>query len=387
MKKTTPKPQRSRIRRRLIGFSVLIGMGMIAFMIFIHQSFSNSLREERKAKTLHLSAAAIGVIQYFYKLELLGQVTSTQAKGYAIKALESATYGKNGYFWINSDDGELLMQPYTPERVGINQIDWADINGRLIFVEFVKTAKTGGGWVAYHWPKPGGNEEYPKISYVSYFEPWGWVLGTGVYLDDMQAHIFKVVTKASGMLFASFLVFVVIAFVVVNYFFRQLGDLAVRDALTNLHTKRFLDEISSSILKKKQRLSDQVLAIVFIDIDFFKKVNDTFGHEWGDKVLKELAVTLQDSARAEDFCIRYGGEEFVVIGFFENEAAVVAFAERIRERASQLIFSNQKTEFSITLSAGIAIHDNAKESFEDTLKRADQKLYQSKRSGRNCVSI
>ena len=304
-----------------------------------------------------------------------------------MKALESAIYGQNGYFWVNSGDGELLMQPYTPERVGINQIDWVDINGKQIFLEFIKTAKAGGGWVAYYWPKPSTKEEYPKISYVSYFEPWDWVLGTGVYLDDMQAQIFKIVTKASGILFTSFLVFVVVAFLVVNYFFRQLSELAVRDALTNLYTKRFLNEILPFILKKNQRLPDQVLAVIFIDIDFFKNVNDTFGHDWGDKVLKELADIFQDSIRPDDFCIRYGGEEFVIVGFFGNEKTTFDFVERIRERASQLVFSNKKTKFSITLSAGIAFHDSARESFEDTLNRADQKLYKSKKSGRNCISI
>jgi len=387
MQKLLPQSHIFSIQNKLIGFSVLIGVGIIAFLIFFYQSFSGSLEEEKKIQTKNLSASAMGVIQYFHHLTLSGDLKSSDAQRYAMDALGSAIYGNKGYFWINSGEGILLMQPHIPGRVGINQNEWTDTNGQFIFREFVRKAKEGGGWVTYHWPKPESQKEYPKISYVAYFAPWDWVLGTGVYLDDMQDHIFWVITKASGILFASFLVFVVAAFLIVNHFIRQLGDLAVRDALTDLYTKRFLNEIMPSILNKHQRLDDHVLAAIFMDIDHFKNVNDKYGHNWGDKVLKQIATVLMRNTRPDDYCIRYGGEEFVLVGFYGDEFSAVSTAERIRNEASKLLFSDNYVEFRITLSAGIAFHDSTNETFEETLKRADKKLYQSKEAGRNRVSI
>jgi diguanylate cyclase (GGDEF)-like protein len=387
MLKRLPESRRLPIQKKLVGLTMLIGVGIIAFLIFFYYSFSASLQNEKKAQSRHLSESAMGIIDYFYQLEESGQLAPSVAQEYAMNALQSATYGDNGYFWINSGDGELLMQPYTPERVGINQIDWTDGKGNLVFLEFVSKAKVGGDWVSYSWPKPNSTFEYPKISYVAYFPPWDWVLGTGLYLDDMQNNVFWTVLKASGVLLVGFLTFIATTIFVVNYFVIQLGELAVRDTLTNLYTKRFLKEVLPTILDKHKRLRDSVLAVVFIDIDHFKNVNDSYGHDIGDKVLKRVSATMMNTTRPDDYCIRFGGDEFVLIGFFDDETAVVNTVERIRTEAAQLYFCEIGLDFHLCISAGIALHDNERGSFDDTLKRADMKLYESKAAGRNRVSI
>lgn len=387
MLKRLPESRRLPIQNKLIGLSMLIGAGIIAFLIFFYYSFSASLQEEKKAQSKHLSESAMGVIEYFHQLAASGQLASSEAQEYAMNALKTATYGDNGYFWINSGDGDLLMQPYTPERVGINWSDLTDGKGNLVFREFVSRAKSGGDWVSYYWTKPNSRVEYPKISYVVYFAPWDWVLGTGLYLDDMQRNVLWAVIKASGILIAGFLVFIATTMFVVNYFVFQLGELAVRDTLTNLYTKRFLKEVLSAILDKNKRLTNSVLAVVFMDIDHFKTVNDSHGHDCGDKVLKQVAAVMMNTTRPDDYCIRFGGDEFVLIGFFDDETAVVNAVERIRNEAAQLNFSEKGRVFQVTLSAGIALHDGSKGSFDDTLKRADMKLYESKEAGRNRVSV
>jgi diguanylate cyclase (GGDEF)-like protein len=374
------------IKKRLFGISILIFIGMLIFIYFSYQTFTVSLENERKYQTQNLSSSAMGIIQHFYHLELSGEIKTNEAKKYAIQALESATYGKTGYFWINGGSGELLMQPYAPERVGINQIDWTDANGKYIFREFINKAKSGGGWVSYSWPKPGSKDEYPKISYVSYFEPWDWVLGTGVYLDDMQKSIFRVVAKASGILFAVFLVFVAGAVAFINIFVSQLENLAIRDVLTSLYTKRFLFEVIPDILRKSLRLKDKSLAVIFMDIDHFKRVNDNYGHSMGDGVLRSLGEVIFAETRADDYCVRYGGEEVVVVGFYDDLSAAIRAADRIRTSFEKQIFIADRSEFNVTLSAGIAIYNGECETFEDTLERADKKLYEAKTSGRNRIA-
>lgn len=122
--------------------------------------------------------------------------------------MQNATHVKNGYYWINLGDGTPYMQPHTPERVGINQINWTDVKGKPIFQEFIGVAKQGGGWVECHWPKPHGDFEFRKISYVDYFAPWNWVLGTGKYLDDIKPETGEVLSRASTIVLASLCVFV-----------------------------------------------------------------------------------------------------------------------------------------------------------------------------------
>ncbi|CAG36710.1 cache domain-containing protein [Desulfotalea psychrophila] len=387
MSKPANQTTRLPIHNKLLAFIILIGLGIAAFLLFFYYSFSTSLEEEKKEQSKHLTEIGLGVVQHFYQMSSEGKMTSAEAKDLAMNALENATYGKNGYLWINSGEGKLLMQPYTPERVGLNQIDWTDLKGKYFFKEFINTAKNGGGWVSYYWPKPKVPEESPKISYVTYFAPWNWVLGTGLYLDDMQKNVFWTVFKASGIFITCFILFIAATTFMVNYFLRQLGELAIKDTLTNLYTKRFLEEILPNVLKKLHRDNQHLLVVIFIDIDHFKKVNDSYGHSCGDLVLKRLANILMDNTRPDDFSIRFGGEEFLLIGFFRNEQEAIAVTERIRKETACLVFEDNNSKFQITLSAGIAIYQPDTESFEGTLKRADKKLYEAKDSGRNRICI
>lgn len=365
---------------------LLISAGALAFLYFFFLSYSNSLKEEKKAQSKYMSEVGIGIIESFYTLASRGEVSVEEAQFLAMNALESATFGENGYYWINSGEGVLLMQPYTPERVGINQIDWIDSNGALVFRDFIGKAKSGGGWVSYSWAKPHSEVEFPKISYISYFKPWDWALGTGIYLDEMFRNINTIIIKASGVLLLSFISFVIMVLLLVNYFVRQLEDVAIRDPLTNLYTKRFLGEILPTLISRQQQDKESLLTIIFLDIDHFKSVNDHFGHKCGDEVLYKVAKVMIDNIRANDYCIRFGGEEFIIVGFFDSKDSASNCAERIRRKTSRLKFKNNNTTFGITISAGIAINDDC-ESFQEVLMRADEKLYQAKHSGRNIVVV
>lgn len=114
---------------------------------------------KKKTHSKHLSEVGIGVIQYFHRLELSGELTAAAAKSFASNALKSATYGTNGYFWINSGEGILLMQPYTPKRVGVNQIEWTDMNNKYVFKDFIREAKEGvvGSNTIGRSPAPGNS--------------------------------------------------------------------------------------------------------------------------------------------------------------------------------------------------------------------------------------
>ncbi|HWI65876.1 MAG TPA: GGDEF domain-containing protein, partial [Symbiobacteriaceae bacterium] len=132
----------------------------------------------------------------------------------------------------------------------------------------------------------------------------------------------------------------------------------------------------------------QQTSLVMLDIDFFKRVNDTYGHATGDLVLKQLAKWVTDTARNTDVVARYGGEEIGVILTHTGVAGAQEFAERLRLKVSQQIIKDpeEDAEFRVTVSIGVAQWEKGV-SFLDLVKRADAALYHSKRTGRNRVTI
>nr|WP_249185466.1 diguanylate cyclase [Moritella sp. 5] len=387
MDNLSSKSYRLPLQNKLVGLSIMIIIGIVAFVLFFYYSFSTSLEEEKKAQSKNFIESALGIIQHFHQLELSEKLTTVEAQQMAMRTLESATYGDDGYFWINDSKGKILIQPYMPNLVGLNMTNWADSTGKYIFQEFDREARKGGGWVSYTWPKLNTSKEFPKISYVAHYPAWDWLIGTGLYLDDMKSNIFWAVFRTSGVLLLGFLIFIITIVVIINYFVHQLSELSVRDSLTNLYTKRFLKEIIPTLLNHN-KMTNHHLAAIFMDLDHFKSVNDKHGHDNGDNVLKHVAKIMNDNAKQNDYCMRYGGEEFVLIGFFDSEMSAVDMAEMIRHQVSELRFTSDESTFNVTLSAGIALHHcHSNHSFEHTLKRADMKLYEAKTAGRNRVSI
>jgi diguanylate cyclase (GGDEF)-like protein len=162
---------------------------------------------------------------------------------------------------------------------------------------------------------------------------------------------------------------------------------AFRDSLTGLYNRRYLDAtLEREILRSlRSRLS---LAVIMLDIDFFKKVNDTFGHPMGDALLKEFAQMLRRRTRAEDVAARYGGEEFVLV--LPNISLDVALrrAESVREGMADLAIQAQLTSLGpVTVSAGLAVHPDHGASGALLLAAADAALYRAKREGRNRVVV
>lgn len=159
---------------------------------------------------------------------------------------------------------------------------------------------------------------------------------------------------------------------------------AHRDPLTQIGNRAAFDEALNKHISFNTRHKTD-FSIMVIDIDHFKKVNDTFGHIAGDKVLKSVADTIQNTLRASDEVFRYGGEEFVVILGNTQQGGANFIAERIRKSIEDLKVSLNKT-ISVTASIGIAATENVGD-VNHTLELADKALYQAKESGRNRVIV
>jgi len=158
----------------------------------------------------------------------------------------------------------------------------------------------------------------------------------------------------------------------------------LRDAMTGLHNRRFLEEYMETLVANNER-NKHTLSILMLDLDYFKKVNDTYGHDAGDKVLKELAKTLSASVRTSDLVIRYGGEEFVIILQNTSDGYGDKVAEKIREAVEQLKIQLGGTVIQKTISIGVADFPADSDTFWQAIKFADVALYSAKDSGRNQV--
>jgi diguanylate cyclase (GGDEF)-like protein len=162
---------------------------------------------------------------------------------------------------------------------------------------------------------------------------------------------------------------------------------AIYDTLTNLFNRRHFEERLSAESQKAFE-SESNLSMIMVDIDHFKKVNDTFGHDGGDKVLREIASLLKNSVRQHDTVARYGGEEFVLLLPGAPLDPTNMVAERIRRSVENTPFDMGQTQIHITISLGISnfpIH--RMKSKEELVKMADLALYEAKRGGRNRVCI
>ncbi len=166
----------------------------------------------------------------------------------------------------------------------------------------------------------------------------------------------------------------------------QINRLATTDGLTGLINHRTFQHGFDVMLKREERRSGS-LCLILCDIDHFKKVNDTYGHPFGDLVLKEVAGVLQNAVRAVDLAARYGGEEFALVLEDCREKGGLQLAERIREEIAKLEFRHQGRLVQVSMSLGLAAFPKHGSEKTDLVSRADQALYQAKQSGRNRVII
>lgn len=162
---------------------------------------------------------------------------------------------------------------------------------------------------------------------------------------------------------------------------------SVRDVLTGLYNRRYLEEVLEREVRRAARATQSV-GVLMIDLDHFKKFNDTYGHDAGDAVLREIGMSLTKGIRAEDFVCRFGGEEFVVILPTADLAASRARAERLRSKTKELTILHQGRSMGmLTVSIGVAVFPEHGLSPKELMAAADAALYEAKHLGRDQVAV
>ncbi|MBT9610130.1 MAG: methyl-accepting chemotaxis protein, partial [Aquabacterium sp.] len=170
--------------RLLAGLSALGVLGVAVGLLWA--AYGQKL-EDRRTAVRQTVEVAHALLKWAHEQQTSGKLSADAARQQALSALDRLRYGHNEYFWVNDMAGVMVHHPIKPQLNGKNLSDMKDPNGTYLFRAFTDMARTRGeGFVTYQWPKPGHEAPVDKVSYVKAFAPWGWVLGSGLYIDDLQ---------------------------------------------------------------------------------------------------------------------------------------------------------------------------------------------------------
>ncbi|MFA7291383.1 MAG: methyl-accepting chemotaxis protein [Rhodocyclaceae bacterium] len=176
------------LRGKLMSLSAATAAALVLLFVVSLNNTKTQLMQDRQEKVRNLVEVAHATLAHFEKEGREGRMPMDEAKKAAMNTIRTLRYDKNEYFWINDFSPTTLMHPIRPDLEGKSMAEVKDPTGKVLFVEFVKVVKaSGAGFVDYLWPKPGSDTPVQKISYVKGFEPWGWIIGTGIYTDDVDA--------------------------------------------------------------------------------------------------------------------------------------------------------------------------------------------------------
>lgn len=204
----------------VVSMTMLLALGLLML-----NQIHDDLYEGKAQKTQHVVQAASGILNYYHGLETAGTLSREAAQQQALTVVSQLRYDHDDYFWINDLRPYMVMHPTNAKLDGKDLSTIKDPDGFAIFNEMANLAKAkGSGTVDYRWPKPGSDAPVQKTSYVQLFEPWGWVIGSGVYIDDMQAEFWGQVWQACWVGLAIAIIMAALVTLIARSIVRPLQD-------------------------------------------------------------------------------------------------------------------------------------------------------------------
>ncbi len=189
------------IGNRLALLFAIFAVSMLSLSAFMVISKRNEAFAQRQGELTRLVDSATGIMQTFSDKVDAGEMSLADAQAAAAEVVSKLRYNESDYFWINDMNSVMIMHAVKPDLNGKDLSDLEDPNGKNLFPEFVRVVKAdGAGFVDYEWPKPSSEQPVPKLSYVKGFAPWGWIIGTGVYIDDLNAEFWSSLPKIGGII-------------------------------------------------------------------------------------------------------------------------------------------------------------------------------------------
>ena len=207
----------------------LTGITLLALSVtWVASERAKSLHEKEQQLT-RLVDEAYSITYNYYEFEQTGVLNHQEAQQRALEVIDAIRYGDGNYLWINDSRPVMIMHPLNPDLDGKDLSDYKDPTGKALFVDMVEVVKQHGeGFVPYMWPKPGEKKPLPKLSYVKEFKPWGWIIGTGIYVDDVDADWHQAALEAAAITVASLALLLLVSTLVSRSIFLRLREVVER---------------------------------------------------------------------------------------------------------------------------------------------------------------
>ncbi len=183
------------IQTRFLIIIALVCFGLLALLSITYENTHRNLMDGKRASVQNVTDAAFHVVKHYHDEFTAGAINETEAKALALSAIRGMRYDQDDYLWVNSMDFIMLMHPLKPDMEGQNIENIQDTSGNYLFRSVVEIAKTqGSGFLEYLWPRSGNPKPIPKLSYVVAFQPWNWVIGSGIYIEDVDKELSHMLT-------------------------------------------------------------------------------------------------------------------------------------------------------------------------------------------------
>jgi methyl-accepting chemotaxis protein len=205
---------------------LLVGLTLVGLIVLCLVSLfqlKDSMLEDRKQKTRDLVDVAVGIVKHHHQLAASGKISEEDAKNAARDSLRDLRYGEDDYYFGFDTEGVYFLHGGNPKLEGQQKLDMQDTHGKYIVRELITAAKAGGGFVDYWFPRAGQQKSEPKLGYTTLFTPWNWVVGTGIYIDDVDKEFRQVAWLLGGISAALLATLVFFGFLVSRSILNQLG--------------------------------------------------------------------------------------------------------------------------------------------------------------------
>ncbi len=325
--------------------------------------------------------------------------------------IRNLKFDGESYIWVNEilnyEGGKNYairrIHPTLTQTEGMYlSTDMTDIKGNLPYLtEIQGINKEGEVFFSYYFKEKYNNKVSEKLTYAKLYKDFDWVIAMGIYEKDLQSYINQtnkesesLVSKLTLNLVLLFLIILIVSYSLIfmieqlyyRYSKRLLESEANQDTLTKAESRRSGTKDLIRAFKDYKKNGSNACIMMF-DIDFFKSINDTKGHDVGDLVLVEIVTAIQEVIRSSDRIIRWGGDEFIIIFYGLTKKYALTFGENILSVVSSLRIPTEEEEINTTVSIGFSYFIKTDSDYTEVLKRADQALYKSKIGGRNQVNI
>ena len=299
---------------------------------------------------------------------------------YAIRRIHPHLKDTEGTFLSTDAEDAFGNNPYQEELKGINQ------DGELFFNYFFKEMKS--------------DTISEKVTYAKLYQPYDWIIAMGVHLNDIE-HYVNVVNEESDARLSEavfrLLVYLIIAALAGFFLLYVVSELNLKratsrlereanfDPLTDVYSRRYGERILDEAFGRYQLLNEPFV-VVMIDIDNFKQINDHYGHEAGDDVLRVVSNKMKTSVKTNEYVIRWGGDEFIML-VKATEKQLWTRLKNLKKMVSEQAIKTGKHDIHTSISIGASYFNQADGDYLASVARADQAMYQSKNEGKNKVHI